>query len=250
MRNNIFSYHKQTIKMKLKFLFSALIIAIFGILGGASVDEDGSLSGWVWFIIFAFIAICIVASIQGNKEEKEKREKEALQRKRRAKEREEAENAYTSWYEQYVAENGNPDKTIVIEEFDKDNVIHVHEAAKHVYICGKSYDFKDVISCTFSDSPTVIKGAVKAVTKSNTGSTVGRAIVGDVIAGPAGAIIGGTTGKKTTEFQQENDRTVHNYTVIINMNSIANPILRIHTGEDGKLTNEIVGLMNVIIARK
>ena len=46
------------------------------------------------------------------------------------------------------------------------------------------------------------------------------------------------------------DRTIHDYTVIINVNSISNPVIRVHTGERGKLTNEIVGLMNVIIARK
>ena len=49
---------------------------------------------------------------------------------------------------------------------------------------------------------------------------------------------------------QEKDVTYHDYTVIINVNSITNPIIRITTGEDGKLTNDIVGLMNVIITRK
>ena len=34
------------------------------------------------------------------------------------------------------------------------------------------------------------------------------------------------------------------------MDSIAEPIIRIHTGENVKTTNEIVGLMNVIISRK
>ena len=56
--------------------------------------------------------------------------------------------------------------------------------------------------------------------------------------------------KKNTEYIQEDDKTFHDYTVIINVNSIAEPIIRIHTKEDGKLTNEIVGLMNVIISRK
>ena len=79
---------------------------------------------------------------------------------------------------------------------------------------------------------------------------IGRSIIGDVMAGPAGAVIGGTTGKKQTEFTQGNDYTVHDYTVIININSISDPIIRIHTGKDGTLTNEIVGLMNVILSRK
>ena len=48
----------------------------------------------------------------------------------------------------------------------------------------------------------------------------------------------------------EYDKTEHDYTVIINVDSISEPVIRIHTGRDGKLTNEIVGLMNVIISRK
>lgn len=107
-----------------------------------------------------------------------------------------------------------------------------------------------ILCLVLSDNPQVIKGNITAVTKSKNGSVIGRAIVGDVVAGPAGAIIGGTTAKKNTEFIQGNDRTIHDYTVIINMNSIVEPIIRIHTGEDGRLTNEIVGLMNVIISRK
>ena len=115
---------------------------------------------------------------------------------------------------------------------------------------GKKYNFRDIINCTFTDNPTTIKGKINATTKTNTGSMVGRAIVGDIIAGPAGAVIGGSTAKKNTEFSQENDTIIHDYTVIININSISNPIIRIHTGIRGKLTNEIVALMNVIISRR
>jgi hypothetical protein len=79
---------------------------------------------------------------------------------------------------------------------------------------------------------------------------LGRSVVGSVLGGTAGAIIGGTTAQQKTEYIQEDDRTIHDYTVIININSISNPVIRIHTGRDGKLTNEIVGLMNVIISRK
>ena len=149
-----------------------------------------------------------------------------------------------------IEENGTPDKTIVIEEYDFNAEIHVYESKKNVFILGNKYNFNDIISCTFSDSPTTIKGKINATTKTNTGSMLGRAIVGDLVAGPAGAIIGGSTAEKNIEFIQENDTIIHDYTVIININSISNPIIRVHTGKRGGLTNEIVALMNVIIARK
>lgn len=178
---------------------------------------------------------------------KEKREQARLKREERLKARTEE---YEALKQQFFTANGTPEKTIVIDELDLNSEIHVYESSKRVFILGKEYAFKDVMSCTFSDNPRVIKGKITAVTKSKNGSIIGRTIVGDVVAGPAGAIIGGTTAKKNTEFIQGNDKIVHDYTIIININSIAEPVIRIHTGEDGKLTNEIVGLMNVIISRK
>ena len=107
----------------------------------------------------------------------------------------------------------------------------------------------DILSCTFSDSPKVIKGKVTQETKTNSGNMVKRAVVGDVLLGGAGAVIGGSTASKTTTTIQEADKTYHNYTVIININNLSEPIMRIELGEDGKTVNEIVGLMNVIINR-
>ena len=70
------------------------------------------------------------------------------------------------------------------------------------------------------------------------------------MAGPAGAIIGGATAKKHTEHIQGKSFTFHDYSVLINVNSISEPIIRINTGRRKELANEIVGLMNVIISRK
>lgn len=236
--------------MKTKIFLSTLILAIFGLLGGASVDEDGSLSGWVWIVIIGVVVAVIAGVMQANADEKKKREQAAADREKRLAREAEQKARFEEWSSKYISENGTPDKTIIVKPNDEMEIIHVHEGKKQVYMKGKMYDFKDFINVTFTDSPTIIKGKTTATTKSSTGSTVGRAIVGDVIAGPAGAIIGGTTGKKTTEFQHESDRVIHDYTVVVNMNSISTPIVRINTGSDGKTTNEIVGLINVIISRR
>ena len=235
--------------MKLKTLLSLFTFIFFSIIGGGSFSgEDFTL----FFIIAATILIplFIVAVISGKKDEERKKEEEEREKERIERMLNIKKDNYNKPKKSFIDDNGIPDKTIAIEEYDFNSEIHVYENKKEVFILGNKYNFSDIISCTFSDSPTTIKGKINATTKTNTGSMVGRAIVGDVIAGPAGAIIGGSTAKKNTEFIQENDTVVHDYTVIININSITNPILRIHTGERGKLTNEIVALMNVIIARK
>ena len=115
---------------------------------------------------------------------------------------------------------------------------------------GKEYTFKDVLACSVSSQERIEKGNIISVTGSDNGSVAGRAIVGGIIAGPAGAIIGGSTADKRTEISQDDDKVVRDYTVNITMNSITDPIINIHTGEDVKLTNEVVSLMNVIIANK
>ena len=236
--------------MKTKSILSLFTLLIFAILGAGSVDDNRNLAGLVWFLIIGVICLGVLGVIKSNEYEKE-REKKKLKWREEKEERLKARTEeYNAIKEKFLTTNGTPDKSIIIERLDLNSEIHVYEISKKVFILGKEYGFKDVISCTFSDNPRVIKGKITAVTKSKNGSVIGRSIVGDVVAGPAGAIIGGTTAKKHTEFHQEDDQTIHDFTVIINVNSISEPIIRIHTGRDGKLTNEIVGLMNVIIARK
>ena len=76
-----------------------------------------------------------------------------------------------------------------------------------------------------------------------------RAIVGGVLTGGVGAVVGGATARKETTVKQENDKVIHDYTVIVNINSLSEPIVKIPLGSDGAKVNEIVGLMNVIISR-
>lgn len=236
--------------MKTKSILSLLILLAFCVLGGGSFDDNGDLSAWVWVVIVVvilFIVISVIMSINEDSKKKERAEQARLRREERVKAQTEE---YNVLKQQFVETNGTPDKSLIISNLDINSEIHVYEKTKKVFIMGKEYSFRDIISCTFSDNPRIVKGKVTAITKSKNGNVIGRSIVGDVIAGPAGAIIGGTTAKKHTEYIQEDDKTVHDYTVIINMNSISEPIIRIHTGQDGKLTNEIVGLMKVIISRK
>ena len=78
---------------------------------------------------------------------------------------------------------------------------------------------------------------------------VGRAIVGGVLTGGAGAIIGGATASKTTTTSGGTSRTKHNYTLIITVDSLSNPIERIHLGENGTYANEICSILSIIINR-
>jgi len=235
--------------MKTKTILSSFILIAFAILGGGSIEPD-TIAAMFWVFVIGFFVLMIVAVIYGNIENEKKKERQEAARLEREERLKNQASEYNAQKQQFLTANGTPDKSIILNDLDINSEIHVFESKKKVFILGEEYSFNDVISCTFSDSQRVIKGKISAVTKTKNGNVIKRAIVGDVLAGSAGAIIGGTTAEKHTEFIQGDDKTVHDYTVIINMNSISKPIIRIHTGTNGSLTNEIVGLMNVIISRK
>ncbi len=158
--------------------------------------------------------------------------------------------AYNKSRTELINKYGNPVKAFVLEQYNLNKEIIAFEESKRIWICGNDFPMKSILSCTFKDDQTVVKGQITSTTKTNSGNMVKRAVVGDVLLGGAGAIIGGSTASKSTITTQENDKVVHDYTVVINVDSLSEPIIRVHIGSNEKTVNEIVGLMNVIINRR
>jgi hypothetical protein len=231
--------------MKLKFLLSLFVLITFSIIGGASF-EDIDITTVILVIVLPILTVGLSIYIGDKRSAKKYAEFD----RQYQQEEQKKEEIFKEWYNSYVATNGKPSQEIILEKNRKSKVIYVHENEKKIYILNNMYRFSEILSCSCSDNQTIIKGKVNAITKSKNGSTLGGAIVGGVIAGPAGAIIGGATSKKTTEYHQEADRIKHDYRVIINVDSVSRPMITIDLGFNENLANEIVCLLNVIIARK
>lgn len=229
--------------------------------------------GWILFFIFlliisfiegwytlgiilsvvavAFIILMVWSSAQTKKEEEERQAKRDAEKERKRVELETVTiPSYNNARSDLVNKYGEPTKSIVIEQYNLDKEIHIFEKDKRVWICGQDLPFKSVLNCSFTDSPIIQKGTSVSTTSTNSGNMVKRAVVGQVVAGSAGAIIGGSTASKSTVTNQSADKITHNYTVIINVNSLVDPMIRIPLGQDGKTVNEIVAIMNVIINRR
>lgn len=157
--------------------------------------------------------------------------------------------AYNAARMELINKYGNPKKAFVLGKYNLNKEIIAFEESNRIWICGNDYPMKSILSCTFTDDKKVIKGEITSTTKTNTGNMVKRAVVGDVLLGDAGAIIGGSTASKTTITAQGQDKIIHNYTIIINVDSLSEPTIKIPMGTDENTVNEIVGLMNVIINR-
>lgn len=207
-----------------------------------------------WFIIIMGITGGISGSIwQSKKNEKEKEERKHRQEERKAQRQAEIEQKtpiYNAKKEELISKYGQPDKTIILEELNLEKEIIAFGNTNRVWLLGKDLPMNDVLSCTFNDNQRIEKGKVSYETKTSTGNMAKRAVVGGVLTGGVGAVIGGATARKETTVNQENDKVYHDYTVIINVNSLSEPILKVHLGSDGAKVNEIVGLMNVIISRR
>jgi len=213
--------------------------------------------GWniLGSILLVLTGIIIVTIIISSSNEKDRAEERKIKSKELSiKREEELQNviipAYNESRNELFDKYGAPTKVFVLAQYNLEKEIIVFEEAKRIWILGKDLPMKSILSCTFTDDKRIVKGEISSITKTKGGNMVKRAVVGDVLLGGAGAIIGGSTAKKSTIITQEDDKIYHNYTVVINIDSISEPIINIPIGEYGNTVNEIVGVMNVIINRK
>lgn len=99
------------------------------------------------------------------------------------------------------------------------------DEAKKVFIMGNEYDWSSIEGFNYENNPVMEQGAVKTETKVNTGSMVGRAVVGTLVAGPVGGVVGAVTAKRTQTMQQDSKMrshyTLHIYTNIASKKDIA-----------------------------
>lgn len=241
--------------MKKDYLKSLAIAAVALIVTSC----EGDLYGDALWIMLIFAILAIAGGVWGiviNREEKREREKKRFEWQVKMKaEREDRIKTYEAGIVKIRSEFGDADKTIALAEYDLNSEIRVYSGQRAITILGKTYDFGEILSCSCTDDYSVVKGGATinadSHTMTDTGSLIGRSVVGGLIGGEAGALIGGATASKNTSMsgtiKYSDDRLRHNYTVWVTVQNIAVPTIEIHTGADTRLTNEVVSLMNVII---
>lgn len=206
-----------------------------------------------------FILAAVVIIVTYNKSVAEERaaaaEAERAAAERTAAETEARRSAYARGLAALREYLGDADKTIVLEECDLDGEIRAYSAYRTVHILGGRYTFGDVLGCSVSDDYAVRRGDsvidLSGETSSDTGSVAGRAVVGGLIAGPAGALLGGATASSSTDLsgtvRHGDDTLLHDYTVRVTVRDIARPTIGIHVGSDATKASEIAALFDVII---
>lgn len=127
----------------------------------------------------------------------------------------------------------------------------VFENSSTLFIENNPYHFKDIINFNVCDNSEMIySGSASSSTKTKTGSMIGRAVVGGVLLGGAGAVIGGATAKKDSNTSiSQSSHTIHNYEIIITINSLSMPSLKLEIGYNQDAMQKISSILSIIIER-
>ena len=157
--------------------------------------------------------------------------------------------AYQKTFNELVSKYGKPDKIINLEVLKMNKSIIVFAEKKRIWLLGRDIPMESIIDCKIQDDEYSYDGGSYSETKTNTGSMLKRAAVGTLVAGAAGAVIGGATAKRTTTTFSAGSCTGHKYYVYININDLSEPIVKIDMGSDFNRANEILGLFSVILER-
>ena len=125
--------------------------------------------------------------------------------------------------------------------------LYVNERTKKIYIGSNSYNFSDILDYSVKDNAVTIHSASKSKEKTNTGSMIGRAVVGGVLMGNLGALIGGATASKTIQQADSQSTVSHDYSVIITVNNLSSPLEIIRLGKDEMSLNKIVATLTIVL---
>ena len=223
--------------MKTKEIISILALFVFAIIAGGSSD-----SFWAVFAITVVLVIILLYLLIKDANKKAEQQKQEAE-ERRKKLEEEAKNTLTN---HSALLGGSPDIVISYGKI-KVQYFMAKEEIKKFLVEGVVYDYNALLNFQVKDNSSTIFTPGKATTKTNTGSMLGRAVVGGVLTGGVGAVIGATSASKETVTTNGKSKTVHDYSIVLTMNDLKCPTLTINLHKDSEATEKIASVLSIII---
>ena len=208
----------------------------------------------VLVIVISIIAvIAVILSHQNAKMRLKRAERAAAHELERQKNKE----SYQEQFDELKRLYGDCVLDVYIDAFREHiiaNHIFVFENSKILYVANEPIPFDKILCFDLKDNQTTISKTTspKYKTSTDTGSMLGRAIVGGVLTGGVGAVVGAATAKKKTETVEAGKTTTtvrHHYRVTLTIDDMANPVRVIDFAYHGDKAEQIANVLNVILHR-
>lgn len=169
-------------------------------------------------------------------------------------------NIYISNYKYIIDLSLNMDETTYVVLFGvygnlPEKVIEksfiVFESSQTIFLGNNPYSFKDIISYeVVDDSKIIYSGNSNSNISTSNKSMIGRAAVGGALLGGTGALIGGITANKQSNTSLNISQTTnHKYEVIITLNNLSEPIIKIELEDNRNAMEKISSVLSIIISR-
>ena len=208
-----------------------------------------------FFLITVLILLAVWVKSEAN-DKKKLAEKRAAEQQRLALERLAREKAYADRIKSYEASYGELTIEIplfgAVKEWDNPSFrIYVFEKSQVVLIEEDAISFNKILAYTLSDNSTMVSTTIGTTdTTTSTGSMAGRAIVGDILFGKAGAVVGAMTADTVSETRTKTSHAVtHNYLLYLNIDDLSNPQRILAFGKNEEMANKAASIFNIIIKR-
>lgn len=206
----------------------------------------------VGILVVLFIGRIIIKGYLKQRDIAKKKQKAEDERREKIQRR--IDNEHERFLRELKDKYGSITRTIPFERYDDDFVKHyddilVFEQAKKVILGKTEYSFSDILSCSMYDENQK-DAPVAQVTRTKTGSMLGRAAIGGLTLGVAGAVVGAITATKETQSSAANTDYVPSYVVKIGVKSIEKPIITLHLYRDKEQAETLYAVMQTIIAMK
>lgn len=205
-------------------------------------------------VLLAVLAIAVLGYFMWKQMKKDKIQAR-LQEEERLKKMKIVQEQYNQYVKALIDRYGVVTRTISYKQscYGENNIkyyqdILIFQEPKIIVFGRKEYSFKDILNCSMFDKPQN-SVPISKVTRTKTSSMLGRAALGALTFGVAGAVVGAVTAKK------ESTSTITpthsgSYVVKIGLKSVEKPVLTLEFGSNKSKAEEVYALMQAIIAMK
>ena len=205
--------------------------------------------------VLAFVVIVLVASKPSAKAEEEARKKAEDARAAKKKRLDDYENALTEMKQSY----GNITIELPLVGGTGDGYyatqlsahLYFFEEAQMAVLANRHVPFGKIISYSLTDNQqTIATTTGNAQTNTSTASMAGRALVGGVLLGGAGAVAGAVTAKRDTAINTSTKySTSHDFKIYLTIDDLASPQMCLSFASDEKSATKAASVFDVIIRR-